>query len=101
MLDGGAGQGVTQRPRPEDLDTLQLRVERAQANLDKAIADLNARVTPSSPSRQQLELVVTQAQIDLQIARNALDKAATPAPRTGRCLLQEASPTPRPPTTAS
>jgi RND family efflux transporter MFP subunit len=91
VLDGGAGQGVTQRPRPEDLDTLQLRVERAQANLDKAIADLNARVTPSSPSRQQLELVVTQAQIDLQIARNDLDKARNTGPSDWEVrLLQEA-----------
>ena len=51
---GAPGRASRSAPRPEDLDTLQLRVERAQANLDKAIADLNARVTPSSPSRQQL-----------------------------------------------
>ena len=90
-MDGGVGQGVTARPRPEDVATLDLRVERAQAVLDKAIADANARTTPSSPSRQQLDLAITQAQIDLRIAQNDADRAKNTGPTDWDVrLLQQA-----------
>ncbi|MDQ3701280.1 MAG: efflux RND transporter periplasmic adaptor subunit [Chloroflexota bacterium] len=91
-LDGGLGQGVTARPRPEDIATLQLRVERAQVAVDRAIVDRNRPQTGANAlNAQQLDLAITQTQIDLQIARNDLEKAQNTGPTDWDVrLLQEA-----------
>lgn len=92
--DAGSGSGVTARTRPEDMSTLELRVQRAQAVLDKAITD-QAKVPTSgagASTAQALQLAVTQAQIDLQIARNDLQRAQNTGPTEWDMrLLQEAA----------
>ncbi len=82
VLDSGTGQGVTARPRAEDIATLELRVQRAQAAVDKAIADRQKLPTSGAGAStvQQLDLAVTQAQLDLRIAQNDLLKARQTGP---------------------
>ena len=72
--EGGIGTGITARARPEDLNTLELRVQAAQAALDKANADL-AKGPTSTVTSQALNLAFTQAQINVLTAQNDLSKA--------------------------
>ncbi|RLT37069.1 MAG: efflux RND transporter periplasmic adaptor subunit [Chloroflexi bacterium] len=72
--EGGIGTGITARARPEDLNTLELRVQAAQAALDKANADL-AKGPTSTVTSQALNLASTQAQINVLTAQNDLSKA--------------------------
>ncbi|NBT17856.1 MAG: efflux RND transporter periplasmic adaptor subunit [Proteobacteria bacterium] len=72
--EGGIGTGITARARPEDLNTLELRVQAAQAALDKANADL-AKGPTSTVTSQALNLAATQAQISVLTAQNDLSKA--------------------------
>jgi len=65
--EGGIGTGITARARPEDLNTLELRVQAAQAALDKANADL-AKGPTSTVTSQALNLASTQAQINVLTA---------------------------------
>jgi RND family efflux transporter MFP subunit len=89
MMDAGAGSGVTARTRPEDMSTLELQVQRAQATLDKALGD--QAKPPANTTTQQLQQAVVQAQIDLQIARNNLAKGQATGPTEWDVrLLQEA-----------
>ena len=72
--EGGIGTGITAKARPEDLNTLELKVQAAQAALDKANADL-AKGPTSTVTAQALNLAATQAQINVLTAQNDLAKA--------------------------
>ena len=71
--DGGIGSGITAKARPEDLNTLELKVQAAQAALDKANADL-AKGPTGTVTSQALSLATTQAQINVLTAQNDLAK---------------------------
>ena len=72
--EGGIGTGITAKARPEDLNTLELKVQAAQAALDKANSDL-AKGPTSIVTSQALNLASTQAQINVLTAQNDLSKA--------------------------
>ncbi|MSQ44271.1 MAG: efflux RND transporter periplasmic adaptor subunit [Chloroflexi bacterium] len=72
--EGGIGSGITAKARPEDLNTLELKVQAAQAALDKANADL-AKGPTSTVTSQALNLAATQAQINVLTSQNDLAKA--------------------------
>ena len=102
VLDGGAGQGVTQRPLPgrPGHPPAARRAGPGQPGQGHRRPQRQSHAQLTLPAAA--ELVVTQAQIDLQIARNDPDKARNTGPSDWEVrLLQEAFSNAQAPTTAS